>query len=141
MIIKRKTCREESEISEEKDTPNLNFSSISRCGKGIYEMQNSILRNPIMAETAQKRRKVFQVLRFRVVPRLLSHRGEIQVGTKGRAVCGVLGPFSCAKCTKPLQDTALMTWVTQPTSSLHSNCWSSCFPSKKGWEEAGMGHS
>ena len=52
MIIKRKTCREESEISEEKHTPDLNFSSISRCGKGIYKMQNSILRNPIMAETA-----------------------------------------------------------------------------------------
>jgi len=61
MIIKRETCREESEISEKKYTPHLNFSGISRYGKGIYEMQNSILRNPIMAETAQKRRKVFQV--------------------------------------------------------------------------------
>lgn len=119
--MKKTTCREESEISEEKHTPDLNFSGISRCGKGIYELQNSILRNPIMAETAQKRKKVFQVLRVTFVPLLLCHRGKTQVCIKGRAVCGVLGPFSCAKCTKPLQDTAQMTWVTQQVQLV--SCW------------------
>lgn len=76
-------------------------------------MQDSILRNPIMAETAQKRRKDFHVSEVRVVPRLLSHRGKIQVATKDRAVWGVLGPSSCGQCTEPLQDTALMPRGTQ----------------------------
>jgi len=35
--------------------PDLNFGGISRSGKSIYEMQNSTLRNPIMAETAKKK--------------------------------------------------------------------------------------
>lgn len=85
-----------------------------------------------MAETTQKRKKVFQVFRVRVVPRLLSHRGKTEVG---RSVCEVLGPSSCAKCTKPLEDMALVTWVTQqvqPASCTReaADCWSSCFPTK-----------
>lgn len=117
--MKRKTCRGESELGEEKHTPDLNFSGISRCGKGIYELQNSILRNPIMAETAQKRKNVFQVLRVRVVLDSSATQAKLKLAPK--AVCGVLGPFSCARCTKPLQDTARMTWVTQQVQLV--SCW------------------
>lgn len=40
--------------------PDHNFSDVSRCGKGIYEMQNSILRNSVMAETAKRKERFFR---------------------------------------------------------------------------------
>lgn len=65
-----------------------------------------------MAEAAQKRRKDFHRSGVRAGPRLLRHRSKIRVGTKDRAVWGVLGPFSFAQSLNPPK-TALMTWGTQ----------------------------
>lgn len=59
-----------------------------------------------MAEAAQKRRKDFHTSGVRVVPKLFRHRSKIQVGTKDRAVCGVLGPFSFAQSLNLPQDSA-----------------------------------
>lgn len=125
-----------SGISQEKHIPDLNFSSISRCGKGIYEMQNSILRNPITAETAQKRRKVFQVLS----PGSSATDARLKLPPKAEQFVGCWAPLGWAKCTKPLQDTALTTWVTQPTSSLPlctteaDDCWRAVSPPERGEE-------
>lgn len=91
-IIKRKTSRESSEINEEKQSPDLNFSGVSRCDKGIYEMQDSILRNPIMAETAQKGRKDFHVSGVRAAPGSSGTEAKLKLAPKTEQFVGCWAP-------------------------------------------------
>lgn len=98
-----------------------------------------------MAEAAQKRRKDFHRSGVRAGPRLLRHRSKIRVGTKDRAVWGVLGPFSFAQSLNPPQDsTDDLGDTANAIFLLHyrgGSSWNIYCPTRKRRGEAGVGHS